>query len=307
MQLTESSSQSSLNKKHLEIPCNEITIGLDNGKGDVGFVSHAHADHLTRARKKEKIIASEETIALADLKGKNTLPTGVKLHHAGHMLGAKQITIQHNGEKVVYTGDICLHSTLVNPAAEIIECDRLIIDATYADPNYKFPASEEVTQHIASWIKANSSSNIVIGCYDMGKAQEMVKILNEYCGVTPLISERAEQICKIYEKFGTSLNRIPIYSNEAESILRHPFVAIVPLRHAKKYFARKLEEAYGRKTLSAVATGWTLHYRFNVDQGFPLSDHADFYDLKRYIEQSNAKKVEFHSGNGNNLLKACNL
>lgn len=287
------------------LPLGDLHIGLDNGQGDLGFISHAHGDHLNGARKKKKIIASGETIALARLQGQNTLPPGVRLYDAGHMLGARQIAIENNGEKLVYTGDLCLHSTLVTRAAEIIPCDRLIIDATYADPRYRFPSYEEIVSEIARWVKANSSSNLILGCYDMGKAQEMIKILNAYGSIAPLVNERCEEICKIYEKFGIRLDRIPIDSPEAEEALSHPFVAIVNMRHAKRYFARQLEEAYGRKTLSAVATGWALHYRFNVDRGFPLSDHADFYDLKQYIEQSGAKRVEFHSGDGNALLKAC--
>ena len=287
------------------LPCGDMHIGLDNGKGDVGFVSHAHADHLNGARKKERIIASAETAALAGLKGQRVLPSNVQVYPAGHMLGAQQIAVEHDGERTVYTGDICLHPTLTNLAAEMVKCDRLIIDATYGDPRHRFPAYENTVDEMVQWIRENDDANIIIGAYNMGKAQEITKILNEYCGIAPLVNERTEEICDTYGKFGISLDRVPLDSNEADEVLGRRFVAIVSMRHAKRYFARKLEEAYGRKTLAAVATGWALHYRFNVDRGFPFSDHADFHDLKDYIEQSGAKKVEFHSGDGKELLRAC--
>ncbi len=289
----------------MELPCNDLTIGLDNGKGDYSFVSHAHSDHLNGARKKRELISSEETIALAGLNAKPVLPFGIELHHAGHMLGAKQISIEHDGKKSVYTGDLCLHPTLTNPGAKIVECDHLILDATYAKDDYKFPKYEDVLSDIAKWVKQNDSSNIIIGCYNMGKAQEMVKILNELCGLAPLVTEKADEICAIYEDFGIKLDRISINSNEAEEALSSRFVALVSMRHAKRYFAQKLEQAYGRRAMSAVVTGWALRYQFNVDRGFPLSDHADFEDLKYYVEQSGAKKVDFHSGEGHNLLEAC--
>ena len=44
-----------------------------------------------------------------------------------------------------------------------------------------------------------------------------------------------------------------------------------------------------------------------MDIGFALSDHADFDDIKYYIEQSGAKEVEFHCGDGSAVLKACGL
>jgi hypothetical protein len=91
-------------------------------------------------------------------------------------------------------------------------------------------------------------------------------------------------------------------SGQAEEAMKSSFVALVAMRHAKKYFARNLQEAFGRKTLATVATGWALNYMFNVDYAFPLSDHCDYYDLKHYIEQSGAKEVEFFQGDGTKLM-----
>lgn len=288
----------------MQIPCGEFSIGLDNGQGDFSFVSHAHGDHLAGARRRSDLIASEETLALAGLNATAHLPPPVKLYPAGHMLGARQIAVENDGERVVYTGDLSMHSTPITRSAAIIECDRLILDATYADPRYRFPSYEKTVDDLVKWVKANDSANIIIGAYDMGKAQELIDILNRYCNLAPVVNEKTDQICHIYGKFGVKLDRIVVDGAEAEEALSRRFVAIVSMRHAKRYFARRLEDAYGRRTLSAVATGWALNYRFNVDRGFPLSDHADFDALQAYIAQSGAKKVEFHSGDGKSLLQA---
>jgi len=130
----------------------------------------------------------------------------------------------------------------------------------------------------------------------------MIKILNEYASVAPVVTEKTEALSCVVEKFGHKLDRIVVGSDEAEEIMKKRFVALVPMRRAKIYFARKMAEAFERDTLCAVATGWALTYRFNTDASFPLSDHADFYELKQYIEESEAKEIEFFAGDGSRLL-----
>ena len=288
----------------MHLPCGDEKIALDHGDSDsISFFSHAHSDHLHKAKKANRIIASDETIALAELRGEKVDIDNAKLYNAGHILGAKQLKVEHDGKSVVYTGDICLHDTLISKGAEILECDKLIMEATYGSPDYKFPDYSDVCEDIAKFIKQNNDSNIIIGTYELGKAQELIKIINQYCGMAPLVSENMERFCGIYEKSGVKLDRIMIGSEEAEKEMQKPFVALVAMRHAKRYFARRLGEAFNRKTLATIATGWSLKYKYNVDYAFPLSDHADFYDLREYIKQSNAKEIEFFQGDGSALLK----
>src|SRR4029078_12158442 len=46
---------------------------------------------------------------------------------------------------------------------------------------------------------------------------------------------------------------------------------------------------------TAVLTGWALDpgatYRYQVDAAFPLTDHADYPDLLRYVELVNPQRV----------------
>jgi putative mRNA 3-end processing factor len=294
----------------MQIKCNGFTLGLDYAKADVSFLSHAHSDHTTGMKKQKKIIASDETLELAGLEpSRNWKPETQNwtLLPAGHMLGSRQLLLEEDGKKTVYTGDISLKENIFGAKAEIVECDRLIMEATYgSDPKYKFPDHAQIYDQISNFIKQNDNSNIIIGAYEMGKAQEMVKILNEHCGVTPVVTEKTEKICSVYDQFGITLDRIKIGSDEAEEVMNKRFVAIVPMRQAKRYFAKRLSNAFNKKTLCAVVTGWALHYRFNTDAAFPLSDHADFFELKEYIEQSGAKEIEFFCGKGERLLKEIN-
>jgi len=155
---------------------------------------------------------------------------------------------------------------------------------------------------VRKWVSQNDSSNLIIGCYELGKAQEMVGILNR-CSIAPIVTKKTESFCRVYEKYGVGLDRIVVGSDEAEKEMAGRFVAIVPMGKAKRYFARRLGEAFGRDTLCAVATGWALRYRFNADAAFPLSDHADFNDLVEFIGETGAREVEFFCGDGSRVIE----
>jgi putative mRNA 3-end processing factor len=274
-------------------------IGLDS-PAPISFVSHAHSDHLA-GLKSERIIASPETIALCGLNKKSEDVEGARMIEAGHILGARQFVLE-NEQKIIYTGDISLKENIFGFKAKIEECDRLIMEATYSSPEYQFENPFVVYEQIAKWIKENEQANIIIGAYELGKAQEIARVLNEYCGRAPIVAEKTEDFCAVYDSFGFKIDRVVVGSDEAEEEMSHPFVAIVPMRFAKKSFAKKIELAFGRKTLVAVATGWALKFRYNADKAFALSDHADFNDLLFYIEQSGAREIEFFEGDGSALL-----
>lgn len=289
----------------MHIPCDGLSIGLDDPHGDVSFLSHAHSDHTNGLGRQRRIIASPETLDLAGLAAERIEILGARMLDAGHILGSRQLIVddEAHGERIVYTGDISLKSNIFGWKAELPQCDRLIMEATYGDPSYLFPPLEETHSEIGSWLRKNDSCNILIGCYELGKAQEMIKILNGF-SIAPVITERTEGFCEVYEKYGVKLDRIVVGSEEAEETMSKRFVAIVPMGRAKRYFASRLAHAFNRKTLCAAATGWALHCRLNTDASFPLSDHADFDDLVHYIEQSGAKKIEFFCGDGSRVLEA---
>lgn len=284
------------------ISTTEGDIALDKYGEDISFVSHAHNDHISGVKNKKELIASNETIALAKLMGKNKNLKNVKLLDAGHILGSKQLLVDTDEERILYTGDIRTRDSILFKGAELAECDKLIIEATYGNPRFQFPEYYEVYSQIEKWVKENSHCNLLIGGYALGKAQELIKILNSF-DVVPVVDKHMEFFNEIYSKFGIKLNRVVVGTKEAEEIMQGPFVGIVEMKRAKRYFAKTLSDAFNRKTLVAVATGWALNYSFNVDAAFVLSNHADFHDLCKFIKQTNAKKIEFVHGDGAYLRK----
>jgi len=286
----------------MRIRCRGIHIGLDGPGGDLPFLSHAHSDHTGGIKNEERIIATAETLALAGLDAEPASLEGAELLDAGHILGARMLAADCDGERTVYTGDFCVKPNIFGMKAQIPQCDRLIMEATYGNPDYVFPPHEEVHGQIRHWVSGNNDANLIIGCYELGKAQEVIRILNG-CSVAPVVTQKTESFCSIYEKSGLKLDRIVVGTDEAEEAMSRRFVALVPMGKAKRYFAHRLAQAFERKTLCAVATGWALHYRFNTDAAFPLSDHADFNDLVDFVGGTGAKKVEFFTGDGSHVLR----
>ena len=57
---------------------------------------------------------------------------------------------------------------------------------------------------------------------------------------------------------------------------------------------------------TGFCSGWTLNSKRDFDKGFTISDHADWNDLIKTIEQTKAKKVIIVHGNGPMLRKYLN-
>ena len=206
-------------------------ISLDgNGSKDC-FVSHAHSDHTSALKAKNKnIIASEITLALANYNGNaNFNGNGkIKLLNSGHILGSTQFFAEHDGETLTYTGDFKMQDSLTTKKAEIRECDSLIVESTYASPEVTFPDRETVYSQIADWVKRNFENGLIVllGGYSIGKAQELIKIMNEYLGVAPIVETRIENASKVYEKFGVSLERVPVMTDEANELMKRNYIGI---------------------------------------------------------------------------------
>ncbi len=263
-------------------------IYLDGKREEgVNVISHAHRDHLGNVK---RAIASKETAILAGLEGyKEGLcidDTEIKLHDAGHILGSRQVEVL-DGNNVVYTGDIRLRESFFSKGAEILNPDILIIESTFGLPNLVFPPQDEVISSIERWIKANLSigRHVVIGGYELGKSQELTRLVNNM-GEVPVVTKEISKYNQIYSDLGVKIGEWITAGEQGDD----PNVFIVPMRMVRK--ARAALSVSGRDVATAVATGWAVAYPFKaVDKAFPLSDHADFNELVRYAKESEAKRI----------------
>lgn len=275
-----------------------IPVFLDVAGEGISFISHAHSDHAVKSA--SKIICSPETLALSrcrkyvkrDVELVNKVEGAeIKLLDAGHVLGSKQILV-NNGHSFLYTGDLRLSPSLTAGAAQVTQCDELLIECTFGLPRYVFPPRMEVGEQIAEWAADNEKRGTisVIGGYALGKAQEIIAHLNK-AGIAPLVPKVVEEVSQCYNSLGSKLDFVSLESPEGQQCLRGGFTAVLPLSKVNAELGYALKTGYNRNVQLAICSGWTVEYRKPGITGFPLSDHADFVELVNFVAQTGAKKV----------------
>lgn len=215
------------------------------------------------------------------------------LFPAGHVLGSSQILIESERGRFVYTGDFKLQESLTAERPEVKQCDVLLMECTYGRPHYAFPPREEVAGEMIAFARdaLESGAVPVFFAYSLGKAQEAVAILGN-AGLPLTVHGAVETMCEVYRECGVDL---PAYARYDANTFDAQSVLVWPPS------GRALPKALrGKAVRTAMLTGWTLDrsapFRYGVDRGFALSDHADYPALLRYIELAAPKNVLLNHG-----------
>jgi len=260
-------------------------IGIPGKKPDLVFISHAHSDHcrpsvLKTLRGVPKVM-SPATRDLVDPKrrldsvvvvnaGEEVEVGGLQLevHEAGHVIGSLQLRFDA-GATVVYTGDFNLERRVIMKPAPVLKADVLVIDATYGHHRYTFPPRPLLYRAIVQTVREalEEGRGLVLAARTLGTGQELTALLSLVAKVVPFVEESIAEKNKICEMHGEMLGEYAVHS------VRPPqgAIAIVPL--SSDYPG------------AVPCTGWA------VGEGFPLSSHAGFSDLIRYVVESGASVV----------------
>lgn len=263
-------------------------------KTDLCFISHAHIDP---AGLHKKILASEATAAL--LRGKigrsRTLTSpffrrfslgdlDLELHPAGHMLGAAQIRITRGDSRLVYTGDFQLERSHTAGQAQVLECDLLVMRATYGLPRHVFPDRREVEAEIVAWARRtiDDGEQPVVFASPLGKAPELASVFSQN-GLPVRAHKSIHQVCRAYRALGVQLDNVSCYRTTPA----REEVIIFPPHLRQSIVISRLKRARG-----CVVTGRLLDTREQpADAAFVISGHADHPALLRYARESGARKI----------------
>lgn len=255
------------------------------------FVSHAHSDHIAPHG---EIIVSEKTARLM----RNRMP-GERIEHvvpfgeprtihqisltllpAGHIFGSAQIWIAADAGSLLYTGDFKLRQGKSAEPAQWKHAETLIMETTYGLSRYRFPPTEQVVNQIVSFCHDaldDGAVPVLLG-YSLGKAQEILCSLTGG-GLVPMLHGSVYEMTRIYEQFGQNFCEYVRYNPQEVT----GKVLICPPSVNRS----RMLERIPRKRV-AIISGWAMDpnaiYRYQVDAAFPLSDHADYTDLIRYVE-----------------------
>ncbi|PIN85650.1 MAG: hypothetical protein COV47_01010 [Candidatus Diapherotrites archaeon CG11_big_fil_rev_8_21_14_0_20_37_9] len=255
------------------------------------IITHGHSDHAYIS-KSNKYFLTPETASLVGAESKKCSFERIPFNKrfsvgdfdctfkpSGHILGSAQVEIC-NGKQAVLTSDFKLQKSILFEGAEILPSEILVIETTFGKPEYNFPNREDVYEDMIKWAHRtlNAGSFIVLGGYSTGKAQELTKIVNELLGETPLVFSRIFQQNKIYEKEGMKLGDYI----ELDYNLKDANVMLMPPHMINDNLLLALQHQLGKNVETAIATGWGA----SKYKTFPLSDHADYNSLLKYVEES---------------------
>ncbi|HYP28721.1 MAG TPA: MBL fold metallo-hydrolase [Blastocatellia bacterium] len=283
--------------KGIHLP--DIELWMDSMRPrDCSVISHAHADHI---QSHKRIIATRATARLFEHRVGGADPTVLDFYEtkdfgdykltfypAGHCLGSAQTLIEHRGTRLLYTGDFKLRAGLSCEPPEIVPCDVLVTECTFGRPQYNFPEDEEVHRQLYGQIDRAfmSGRQPVVLAYSLGKSQEALKILLKG-GYSVALHHSIMQIVDIYREMGVEFegDYRPLDLRDM-----HGMVAMMPPGASRGYSVQALDNLY-----KIYLSGWGMdpsaRYRYRTDIVVPLSDHAGFDDLHRYVIDSGAKKV----------------
>ncbi len=272
-------------------------------------ISHAHSDHIAAFTSHLQKIVTPATLdifkALTGVPKKvHSLQPNEQLHlddggslqiqHAGHMLGAAQFLLERNGTRLVYTGDFNLSSSMTAKGAQPIECDVLLMEATYGRPDAVFPPREQVYAEIAEWTSHElKKGNIpAFRVYARGKAQEVIRIINTFLTVPVIVDPTIAKISKVYRDYQIPLSFVNERSEEGRELMRQGGYVYLSSRNLKA--ARSV---FGHRFTNAVTTGWAKIFPMKkFDKSFILSAHADFQQLIQYVELARPRAVHLTCG-----------
>lgn len=266
------------------------------------FISHAHSDHVARH---DLTFSSELTLDLMrarygvnDSSTFHALPMRelyewegweLRLFPAGHIVGSAMLhlTRKKDGATLLYTGDYKLRQGLSSERCELWPADTLIMETTFGLPMYRFPPTAQTIAVMLKWVRETLDDGaipVLLG-YSLGKAQEILCALGD-AGL-PVMVHRS--ILEMTEVVAPLLGRLPEYKlfDPAEA---KGHVLLFPPSGARSLAIRKLKICR-----TAMLSGWAMQsgakFRYQVDEVFPLSDHADYPELLETVETVKPKRI----------------
>ncbi|MEY3679363.1 MAG: hypothetical protein RI924_1504 [Bacteroidota bacterium] len=270
---------------------------------ELAVISHAHGDHACPENK--QVYATPETLAIMQLRYKkragsffSTFPygesfeiNGVRLsfHSAGHILGSAQILMEYQGTTYLYTGDYKLQADPTCEQIQYVKANVLITESTFADPEVKHPDPVEEIKKLNK-----TAQNILLGTYSLGKAQRLVRMINDYCPERKvLLHHQILPITKLHEAFGINLGQYQPYDRKLMKIADQNYVYLVPPLTFRSYFR-------AINVCRVFASGWK-NLQTNNDLQLFISDHVDWDDILQMIDRVQPAEIWTVHGNGAHL------
>lgn len=286
---------------------NSVACDAHDDRRPLRVVTHAHADHLvglrTSVKKCESVLMTKATRDLVNViegpdalagdtvktleygKPMNYGDENITLMYADHIVGASQVLVEEdNGTRVVYTGDFRLDGT------PVLECDTLVVEATYGDPSYRRDFNVNVSELLVSMVERRLKDGAVYIFGYHGKLQEVMQILHDADVSVPFVMpERVFNLSKVCERHGMRLGCLTLSTqHEAREMLGGNLPCVA-------FYHMSSRGTVGIDAPRICVSGWEFRsacrqigHREHV---VALSDHSDFNGLIEYVRRSKPRRV----------------
>ena len=287
----------------LYCPPGDFYIDAWSPKVARNIITHAHSDHARRGS--QRYLTSNENVPLLKHRlgdditvdgvnyGEVTTINGVNisLHPAGHVFGSSQIRLEHRGQICVASGDYKRdHDPTCRPF-ELVRCHTFITECTFGLPLFKWDEPRHIADQINGWWRSNVANGrtSILLAYSLGKAQRVLAGLDPSIGPI-LLHGAVSRMVDVYRQSGVDLPPAQYADVDAAKANRGKAIVIAPPSAMNSPWARK----FSPHSLG-VASGWMrlrgIRRRRAADRGFVLSDHVDFPQLLRTINETGADHI----------------
>jgi putative mRNA 3-end processing factor len=267
----------------------------------MAVITHAHGDHLRSGHGRylcstvgqHVVRARAGNIQLQTVDyGEAVQHNGVRisLHPAGHVLGSAQIRVECKGEVWVASGDYKTGPDRTCLPFEPVACDVFITESTFGLPVFRWLDTSVIESQINAWWQGNAEQGrcSVLYAYSFGKAQRILKGVDAAIG--PIITHGAmTALNRAYEASGVSLPHTLLATEATPEDMRRALVLAPPSAQGSPWLKRFGEHS------DAFASGWMqlrgTRRRRGLDQGFVLSDHADWPGLLDAVRNTGAQRI----------------
>ncbi|MCC7272538.1 MAG: ligase-associated DNA damage response exonuclease [Alphaproteobacteria bacterium] len=284
---------------------------------DRAVVTHGHSDHARSGH--GCVLATAETLAIMAARygagfagatqalayGTKITLGGVRLRlvPAGHILGSAQAVLEHAGTRIVISGDYKRRRDPTCLPFQPVPCDVFVTEATFALPVFRHPDDRGEIVRLLDVHRRNPDRSVVVGVYALGKCQRVIRLLREVGHDGPVYLHGAlAALCDLYAAHGIALGPLLPATDAGKAALAGALVLAPPAAVADRW-ARRLADP-----IVAMASGWMRVRQRARQRGVELplviSDHADWDELLRTIDEVGAPRVWVTHGREEALVHA---
>ena len=287
------------------IYCEPGDFYIDPGRMvDRAIITHGHGDHARAGH--GAVLATAETIEIMKVRygedcagafqplalgeAININGVSVRLVPAGHILGSAQVVIEWAGRRAVISGDYKRARDPTCQPFELVTCDVFVTEATFALPVFRHEKAEHEAAKLLSSLRAEPDRTHLIGAYNLGKCQRMIRVVRDAGYDKPIYLHGAViALSELYQKLGVDLGELLPVAGTDPKTMRGGIVMCPPSALGDRWSRR-----FG-DPVNAFASGWMRvrgrARQMGVELPLVVSDHVDWPELIQTVLETEAEEI----------------